>query len=235
MKELDHTASVRSLFNRKAPEWSAKYREGAALTWRIDAFTRAVAELRPPPARLLDFGCGTGELAAAFAARGYVVTGGDIAESMLAEARRAFGDQVTWRLLEPSPRLPFDDGAFDVVVASSVLEYLADARAVIAEWARVLGRGGVLAFTVPNVWHPIRLAERGIALAASVPAVGLLARMSPRSKSYLEYVRLSKNRHTRRGWQRLLGEHGLVPAASWPPAAGPLDLLTFSLLNGDRQ
>ena len=51
----------------------------------------------PPPARILDVGCGTGQLACEFAGRGHDVTGADPAAAMLAVARaRPGGDRVRW-------------------------------------------------------------------------------------------------------------------------------------------
>ena len=53
-------------------------------------------------------------------------------------------------------RLPFPDGAFDVVVISEVLEHIPDDRDAIAELDRVLRPGGTLAVTVPR-WWPERI------------------------------------------------------------------------------
>ena len=47
-----------------------------------------MALLPPPPARLLDLGCGTGWTSAFFARRGYRVTGQDIAPDMIQYAER---------------------------------------------------------------------------------------------------------------------------------------------------
>jgi len=47
-------------------------------------------------------------------------------------------------------RLPFADGAFDVVVAADVLEHVPDLPAAVAELARVLAPGGRLAFDTIN-------------------------------------------------------------------------------------
>jgi SAM-dependent methyltransferase len=223
----DHAASVRSLFNAKAGGWSAKYRPGAALAWRVDAFVRAVEAQRPAPARVLDFGCGAGQLASAFAGRGYAVTGADVAEAMLDEARRAEAGGVEWRLLAPGARLPFEAAAFDVVVASSVLEYVTDAAATVGEWARVLRPGGVLVFTVPNVRHPVRRVERALALVARAPGAERLASFSLRAQRYVQYLRVSKNRRTREGWARLLAEQGLTPSGPALESHGTLDLLSF--------
>lgn len=71
--------------------------------------------------RILDAGCGSGPLSAALRDRGAVVTGIDASARMLALARRRLGDGVALRVADLSDRLPFDDGAFDDVVASLVL------------------------------------------------------------------------------------------------------------------
>ena len=51
--------------------------------------------------------------------------------------------------------LPFADGSFDRIIASEVMEHIDDDEAALAELARVLRPGGVLAVTIPA-----RLPER---------------------------------------------------------------------------
>lgn len=48
--------------------------------------------------------------------------------------------------------LPFDDGHFDRVVASEILEHIPDDRGAIAELARVVRPGGTVAVSVPRRW-----------------------------------------------------------------------------------
>lgn len=48
-------------------------------------------------------------------------------------------------------RLPYDDGAFDLVIHADTLEHIGDPRQGLAECCRVLGPAGVCAFTVPVV------------------------------------------------------------------------------------
>jgi SAM-dependent methyltransferase len=48
--------------------------------------------------------------------------------------------------------LPFDDGSFDRVIASEILEHIPDDRAAIAEIARVVRPGGTVAVSVPRRW-----------------------------------------------------------------------------------
>ncbi|MFS4092242.1 class I SAM-dependent methyltransferase [Streptomyces sp. AF1A] len=102
--------------------------------------------------RILDAGCGSGSLSAALRDRGAVVTGIDVSAGMLALARRRLGDVVALHLADLRDPLPFDDGAFDDVVASLVLHYLEDWGPALAEIRRVLRPGGRL---IASVDHPI--------------------------------------------------------------------------------
>lgn len=96
-----------------------------------------------PGTRLLDVGCGTGELLADAAARGAAVAGADVAPAMAARARRAApGADVR---VADAEDLPWADGAFDVVAAVALLHLADDPGAAVAEAARVLAPGGLLA------------------------------------------------------------------------------------------
>ncbi|MGW0803553.1 class I SAM-dependent methyltransferase [Nonomuraea sp. NPDC002799] len=102
--------------------------------------------------RILDAGCGSGPLSAALRERGAVVTGVDASTGMLALARKRLGDDADLHVVDLSDRLPFDDGAFDDVVASLVLHYLEDWGPTLAEMRRVLRPGGRL---IVSVNHPL--------------------------------------------------------------------------------
>jgi len=52
--------------------------------------------------------------------------------------------------------LPFPDACFDKVIAAEVLEHINEDEAALAELARVLRPGGVIAVTVPR-WYPERV------------------------------------------------------------------------------
>jgi SAM-dependent methyltransferase len=102
--------------------------------------------------RILDAGCGSGALSAALRDRGAAVTGIDASAGMLALARRRLGDGAALHRVDLNDRLPFDDGAFDDVVASLVLHYLEDWGPPLAELRRVLRPGGRL---IASVDHPV--------------------------------------------------------------------------------
>lgn len=103
--------------------------------------------------RVLDVGCGTGAQLDAYVAAGVVATGVDLSPAMLARARARLGDTADLRLAD-ARLLPFDDGAFDLVLVSLVLHELApDKRhSVLEEVARVLSTEGRLVLTefTPN-------------------------------------------------------------------------------------
>jgi 2-polyprenyl-3-methyl-5-hydroxy-6-metoxy-1,4-benzoquinol methylase len=215
--ETDSTSTatgeaVRDLFNAKASNWTKKYGTQGPLSARLTAFECSLAQRMDPPAKVLDLGCGTGNLAAHLAARGYQVTGCDIAEEMLMEAQSAYSDLVEWVQLPVNwTRLPFEDGAFDALVASSVLEYVADLPDVLRELARMLQPGGVLLFTAPNVANRVRRVEAVVQpFARALRRITLPAPLA-RFDRYLAYLRMSKNRMPLCRWTDLLHEVGLAP------------------------
>jgi ubiquinone/menaquinone biosynthesis C-methylase UbiE len=139
--------------------------EEAYTTDALVAQRRAVLEwlaLRPGE-RVLDVGVGPGLLAAEMArAVGPtgLVCGIDTSESMLAlaagRATVAEGAAVDLRCAD-AVALPFDDAAFDVGVATQVLEYVADVPAAVSELWRVLRPGGRVLVLDTDwdtvVWH----------------------------------------------------------------------------------
>ena len=121
-----------------AAEWWEPRGEFAALHW----LARARGALVPPPASagapLLDIGCGGG-LLAPHLPPGYRHVGADLSETALAVAAEHGVEPVQADV----SALPFDDGAFDVVVAGEVLEHVTDLDAVVGEACRVLRPGGL--------------------------------------------------------------------------------------------
>lgn len=103
---------------------------------------------------LLDVGCGDGALATELARRGAIVTGLDADPAMIADARRRTEIEATQlRLIEgQAENLPFNDAAFDCVLAVTVLCFIRDAERAVAEMARVLKPGGRLVIGELGRW-----------------------------------------------------------------------------------
>jgi ubiquinone/menaquinone biosynthesis C-methylase UbiE len=224
-------AQARQLFDAKASTWSAKYTGGGRLTGRLAHLTAVVQDTAGPGCSVLDLGCGTGDLARCLARTGLQMTGCDISAQMLHRAGQADPTgTVEWTLLDPRwRRLPFADGTFEAIVASSVLEYVDQPADVLSECARVLRPGGVLLCTVPDPGHPVRWLERLIQLTVRKRLTRAIGGRAVRLDSYLAYLRISQNRRAARWWRHLARTAGLHAIVSPGGAQGlaPLRLLTF--------
>lgn len=178
-----------------ADDISAPYT--ALESWAYDAVVAdAVLELRdlmwseiegrvPASARIVDVGCGGGQLAVTMAEswRDARVTGLDLSAEQVARAARrgrsAGLDESRLRFVQGSALdLPFDDESFDVVASIASLKHWPDQATGLSECVRVLAPGGTLVvveadrgcrledaarlvgrFRVPRLLHPVMLAS----------------------------------------------------------------------------
>ncbi len=101
--------------------------------------------------RVLDLGSGDGTLAAELERAGTNVVGVEISEAALSRARSAHPD-LDFRLAPMDGPLPLEDGTFQMVWASEVIEHVADTARWLSEVRRVLSPRGKLLLTTPN--HP---------------------------------------------------------------------------------
>jgi SAM-dependent methyltransferase len=102
--------------------------------------------------RVLDAGCGPGVYARLLIERGANVVGVDASPKMIELARKRVGDRAEfrmWDLRDPPDFL--EDGSFDIVLASLVVDYIEDWTQLFGEFARILRDGGVFVF---SIHHP---------------------------------------------------------------------------------
>jgi SAM-dependent methyltransferase len=134
--------------------WQEHFTEGADPEYEEQILPLA-ADALAGAARVLDLGCGEGQVArrvaAASAAR---VVGVDLSWHQVLEAARRGGGPAYVR--SPAGVLPFAASAFDAVVVCLVLEHVDDIEAVLAELARVLEAGGRLVLFLN---HPLLQTE----------------------------------------------------------------------------
>jgi 2-polyprenyl-3-methyl-5-hydroxy-6-metoxy-1,4-benzoquinol methylase len=102
----------------------------------------------PRPLRVLDVGCGEGQLTAAIAAAGYAVVGIDIAEEPLRRARALHGE-LDVRLVPAEGEWPLQDASFDAVWAGETIEHVTDTAGWLSQLRRVLRSGGSLLLSTP--------------------------------------------------------------------------------------
>jgi ubiquinone/menaquinone biosynthesis C-methylase UbiE len=130
---------VRKQFDAIAGSWDTM-RDPAHLA----PYEAALAAVEPAPARALDLGTGTGEGAFAIARRfpAAEIVGVDLADGMLAEARRKTPAELAERVRfenGDASALPFADGSFDLVAHANMIPFF-------DEVARVLAPGGQAVF-----------------------------------------------------------------------------------------
>ncbi|MFC8597160.1 class I SAM-dependent methyltransferase [Isoptericola sp. NPDC057191] len=118
-----------------------------------------------PGTRVLDVGCGTGELLERAARDGAEATGVDLAPAMVRHARERV-PAATVRV-GAAERLPFRAGVFDVILAVNALQLVEDAGAALAELVRVLAPGGRvgLAGWAEGARNDLDVVERAVAAA----------------------------------------------------------------------
>jgi SAM-dependent methyltransferase len=108
------------------------------------------------PGRVLDYGCGSGHYTRSLARRGWEAWGVDSNSERLAEAKeitareRLDSECHFVEVATSEKRLPFDDGFFDSIFASEIIEHVPDMATFISELKRVLRTNGSLYLTTPN-------------------------------------------------------------------------------------
>jgi ubiquinone/menaquinone biosynthesis C-methylase UbiE len=112
----------------------------------LDAPLRPIAMALHPvddSMTVLDVGCGTGTFLDFYTNAGATCHGIDLSGAMLGEATKKLGERADLRLGDATA-LPYDDGMFDLAIATLFLHELdSDTRiAALAEMARVTGADG---------------------------------------------------------------------------------------------
>jgi 2-polyprenyl-3-methyl-5-hydroxy-6-metoxy-1,4-benzoquinol methylase len=151
----------------------------------------ALEQLREPPLRVLDVGCGEAQITAELARAGFDVVGVDVAEEPLRRARRRH-PQLDLRLVGES-EWALADASFDAVFSGETIEHVRDTIGWLSEVRRVLRSGGSLLLSTPAL-GPLTL------LAMALSPRAFARRFDPRS----DHLRF----YSARSLARLLADFG---------------------------
>ena len=147
--------TLRDAWEAEARNWIAWARRPGHDSYWLFHREIFLSSLPPPPARVVDVGCGEGRVDRDLKAIGYEVVGVDGSPTMIAAAREADPDGEY--LVADAATLPLPDGSADVVVAFMSPHDMDDLDGALREMARVLVPGGHLRLAIV---HPINSAGR---------------------------------------------------------------------------
>jgi len=141
---VSNTDPVVAEYARAAERYDEKW------AFYVEATTRETLRRIPmtAKARLLDVGCGTGELLRRMRAKypDAALAGLDPVPQMLAVARDKLGGKEDLRI-GYADSLPWPAGGFDVVVSCNMFHYITHPVEALREMARVIRPGGALVLT----------------------------------------------------------------------------------------
>jgi SAM-dependent methyltransferase len=209
-------------------------------------FARLLDQAIPGDARVLEIGCGTGQMSLYLARGGRVIIGADLARNALAlgaAAARRFGLTRVQFVETDLHRAGLRKDSFDVVFSSGVLHHTADPRAAFARIAQFARPGGLIVLGLYNAFArlPHRL-RRVVARASSYrwipfdPVLRDRHHEPERREAWLrdQYQHPEEHRHTLGDVQGWFDENGVEYLRAYPSALigeEPDDLLAAE---GDR-
>lgn len=115
---------------------------------RVKQVLRELGEIRGK--KLLDVGCEAGFITKQLIDKGARVTAIDLIPEPIKQLKKELHGRLATLLVADATRLPFPDRAFDIVLATEVIEHISQLDRFIREAFRVLTPGGQLLVTFPN-------------------------------------------------------------------------------------
>lgn len=200
-------------------------------------FAMALDRAIPGDARVVEVGCGTGQMCIFLATGDRTVVGADLTRASLelgAAAARRFGVGSAVFVEIDLRRPALREAAFDVVYSSGVLHHTPDPRASFAATARLARPGGIIVLGLYNAWarvpHRLRRAlarVTGFRFIPFDPVLRTRAGEPARREAWLrdQYMHPEEHRHTLRevmGWFR---ENGVDYLRTYPDSRFGADTL----------
>ena len=192
---MNHKNAI-DFHNERALEFDSRYELSKAFQERFRVWTGLFDRYITATDQVIDLGCGSGIFSNYLAKKGCFVTGIDGSEAMIALCKRK---RISTKARFAVGTLPLNTLAHfptqDVVVMSSILEYLPDMTGMLEQARLLLKPDGLLLASIPNQRSLYRSVERQL--------FQLLAR-----PVYYQYIH---NTATETTFNRQLTESGFTP------------------------
>lgn len=154
--------STTNFFSSDSERFGSFYETKPSFRDRLELFVSAVKENAPENSKVLDFGCGPGKISIELTMAGYDVLGLDGSEGMIEQAKKR-SEKVS------CPKAKFEcldvdsfkvrDKEFDVIVCSSVLEYLPNDLRALTDLSKSVKVGGFVVMSFPTRWSLLPIVE----------------------------------------------------------------------------
>jgi len=193
-------------------------------------FARLLDQAIPSDARIVDVGCGTGQMCLYLARADRIVVGADLTRASLllgaATARRLAVDHV--QFVETDLQRPgLRHGAFDLVYSSGVLHHTSDPSASFVRLVRLARPGGIIVLGVYNAVARVPLRVRrliarlsGFRLILFDPVLRDRSHEPARRQAWLrdQYQHPEEHRHTLAEVQQWFAANGVEYLRAYPSA-----------------
>jgi 2-polyprenyl-6-hydroxyphenyl methylase/3-demethylubiquinone-9 3-methyltransferase len=180
-----------------ASDFDAGYTRSPAFRERFSLWSDLIARHSKPDDSVLDAGCGSGVFSRVAARHAAKVIALDGSDAMIAIAEQGAASEglcnITHRVGLLDDLAAWEPAQFDLILSSSVLEYVEDYQATLASLVRLLRPGGRLIISMPNADSHYRRLERIAFKLAGRP----------------RYVAHLKSRSTPRKLKEILAKQGM--------------------------
>jgi 2-polyprenyl-3-methyl-5-hydroxy-6-metoxy-1,4-benzoquinol methylase len=155
MHRAGFDSRVADFWDQESKDWGQKYGRRSSYYYRCKTFHEFFLATKLARASILDYGCGSGDITFPMLQDGHRVTGVDIARGMVTKAteraaQAGFAATASYHHVDDMALSAIPPGTFDVVVCSSVLEYVDDDQSLLRMFRELLRDGGFLLVSVPD-------------------------------------------------------------------------------------
>lgn len=159
-----HSSKVVEYYSENAERFADAYSNSAGFRERYEIWCRLLDKYAAGKRSAIDMGCGSGAFTFYLAGKQLHVTGIDASKRMIELCKRRQFDLSVDNVRFFTAEIPhFQDVRLpmaDLIISSSVLEYVEDLPAVLGVFRDLLNEGGVLIISLPNANSLYRRYER---------------------------------------------------------------------------